>query len=127
MDVISSNNKSILLAIDQFKVARVIGQYIERRGFNTVAFADPLVALEHLRNYKRYSVIITDNKASFAKEFDFIKEAKKIHPIIKIVMICGAEVNIVENAKDSSDLKVDGFIEEPASIEKLKSVIDRHC
>ena len=105
---------------DDFDLARLVKQILQKDGFkNVFAFTDPLLALEHFRiNHKDYSLIISDIRMPVMNGFQFISEARKINPKVKILLMTAFEINDKEFAQALPKPKIDGLIRKPAIVQR---------
>ena len=56
-----STRPSVMVVDDEEELANLFRPFLERSGFNSVSFTDPLSALDHYsQNRNKYSVVITD-------------------------------------------------------------------
>jgi DNA-binding response OmpR family regulator len=81
--------RNILVLDDDFDLANLVKQILQKDNFkNVFAFTDPLLALEHFRiNHKDYSLIISDIRMPTMNGFEFVREARKINPKVKILLM----------------------------------------
>jgi len=110
---------------DDFDLATLVKQILQKDGFNNVfSFTDPLLALEHFRiNHKDYSLIISDIRMPVMNGFQFVSEARKINPKIKILLMTAFEINDKEFAQALPKPKIDGLIRKPATSKQILSIV----
>jgi CheY-like chemotaxis protein len=115
----------VLVLDDDFDLARLVKQILQKDVFkNVFAFTDPLLALEHFRiNHKDYSLIISDIRMPVMNGFQFISEARKINPKVKILLMTAFEINDKEFARVLPKPKIDGLIRKPASSKEILSIV----
>ena len=112
-------NKSILVVDDEFDIVNIIKLFLQKHGFTTYAFTDPLLALEHLKiNSKSYGLVLTDVRMPGMNGFELVKKVKSIHPAIKILLMSAFDINDSQYSKILSPLKIDGYIQKPISVKK---------
>ena len=59
--------------------------------------------------------------------FEFVKNVRDIDQKVKILLMSAFEINnFSEFSSDLPSPKIDGFIQKPISIRKLKSTIEQH-
>jgi CheY-like chemotaxis protein len=84
----------------------------------------PLLALEHFRiNQKDYSLIISDIRMPIMNGFEFVREARKINPKVKIVLMTAFEINDKEFARVLPKPKIDGLLRKPVSTKQILSTV----
>jgi CheY-like chemotaxis protein len=115
----------VLVLDDDFDISQLIKQILQKDNFkNVFAFTDPLLALEHFRkNQKEYSLIISDIRMPTMNGFEFVREAKKINPMVKIVLMTAFEIDNKEFARVLPNPKIDGLIRKPASAKQILNTI----
>ena len=103
---------------DDFDLATLVKETLRKHGFkNVFAFTDPLLALEHFKiNNKDYSLLISDIRMPTMNGFEFVREARKINPKVKILLMTAFEIDDKELSRVLPKPKIDGLIQKPASI-----------
>ena len=82
------------------------------------------MALEHFRiNHKDYSLIISDIRMPTMNGFEFVREARKINPKVKILLMTAFEIDDKEFARVLPKPKIDGLIRKPASSKQILNTI----
>jgi CheY-like chemotaxis protein len=117
--------RKVMVLDDDFDLATLVKQILQKDGFNNVfSFTDPLLALEHFRiNHKDYSLIISDIRMPVMNGFQFVSEARKINPKIKILLMTAFEINDKEFAQALPKPKIDGLIHKPATSKQILSIV----
>jgi DNA-binding response OmpR family regulator len=117
--------QKILVLDDDFDLSNLVKNILQRDGFkNAFAFTDPLLALEHFRiNQKDYSLIISDVRMPTMNGFEFVREARKINPKVKILLMTAFEIDDKEFARVLPKPKIDGLIRKPASSKQILSTV----
>jgi CheY-like chemotaxis protein len=115
----------ILVLDDDFDLATLVKQILQKDVFkNVFAFTDPLLALEHFRiNHKDYSLIVSDIRMPTMNGFEFVREARKINPKVKILLMTAFEIDDKEFARVLPKPKIDGLIRKPASSKQILNTI----
>lgn len=115
----------VLVLDDDFDISQLIKQILQKDNFkNVFAFTDPLLALEHFRkNQEEYSLIISDIRMPTMNGFQFVREAKKINPKVKIVLMTAFEIDNKEFARVLPKPKIDGLIRKPASAKQILNTV----
>ena len=120
-------NKSILVVDDEFDIVNIIKQILQKQGFTTYAFTDPLLALEHLKtNSKSYGLVLVDVRMPAMNGFELVKKIKSMHPTIKILLMSAFEFNDIELSRALTSIKIDGYIQKPVSTKELVNIIEKH-
>ena len=112
--------KSILIVDDEFDIVTLIKASLQKHGFNTLAFTDPLLALEHFRNNsKDFALVISDIRMPSMNGYELIRKIKAERPTIKTILISAFEINKEEFSKIMPTVKIDSFITKPVSLNQL--------
>ncbi len=120
-------NKSILVVDDEFDIVNIIKHILQKQGFTTYAFTDPLLALEHLKtNSKSYGLVLVDVRMPAMNGFELVKRIKSMHPTIKILLMSAFEFNDLELSKALSSIKIDGYVQKPVSTKELINIIEKN-
>jgi DNA-binding NtrC family response regulator len=120
-------NKSILVVDDEFDIVNIIKQVLQKQGFTTYAFTDPLLALEHLEaNSKSYGLVLADVRMPALNGIELVKKIKSMHPKIKILLMSAFDFNDLEMSKLLNSIKIDGYIQKPLSTKQLLNIIEKH-
>lgn len=120
-------NKSILVVDDEFDIVNLIKQALQKQGFTTYAFTDPLLALEHLKtNSESYGLVLADVRMPAMNGFELVKKIKSMHPTIKLLLMSAFEFNDRDLSKVLTSIKIDGYIQKPVSTKQLISIIEKH-
>jgi CheY-like chemotaxis protein len=115
----------VLVLDDDFDLATLVKKILQKDGFkNVFAFTDPLLALEHFKiNHNDYSLIISDIRMPVMNGFQFVREARKLNPKIKILLMTAFEIDDKEFARVLTKPKIDGLIRKPASSKQILSIV----
>ena len=120
-------NKSILVVDDEFDIVNLIRQALQKQGFTTYAFTDPLLALEHLKtNSESYGLVLADVRMPGMNGFELVKKIKSMHPTIKILLMSAFEFNDRDLSKVLASIKIDGYVQKPVSTKQLINIIEKH-
>jgi DNA-binding NtrC family response regulator len=112
--------KSILIVDDEFDIVSLIKASLQKHGFNTLAFTDPLLALEHFQNNsKDFALVISDIRMPSMNGYELIRKIKAERPTIKTILISAFEINKEEFSKIMPTVKIDSFITKPVSLKQL--------
>jgi two-component SAPR family response regulator len=122
-----SSEQCIMVLDDDFDLSQLVKRILQKHHFkNIFAFTDPLMALEHFRiNQKNYSLIISDIRMPTMNGIEFVREARKINPKVKIVLMTAFEINDKEFARVLPKPKIDGLICKPASSKQIVGTVSK--
>jgi DNA-binding NtrC family response regulator len=117
--------KSILIVDDEFDIVTLIEASLQKHGFDTLAFTDPLLAFEHFQNNsKDFALVISDIRMPSMNGYELIRKIKAERPAIKTILISAFEINKEEFSKIMPTVKIDSFITKPISLEQLVHSIE---
>ena len=120
-------NKSILVVDDEFDIVNLIKQALQKQGFTTYAFTDPLLALEHLKtNSESYGLVLADVRMPAMTGIELVKKIKSMRPTIKILLMSAFEFNDRDWSKVLASIKIDGYVQKPISTKQLINIIEKH-
>lgn len=112
--------KSILIVDDEFDIVTLIKASLQKHGFSTLAFTDPLLALEHFQNNSNdFALVISDIRMPSMNGYELIRKIKAERPTIKTILISAFEINKEEFSKIMPTVKIDSFITKPISLKQL--------
>ena len=118
-----NHNNSILLVDDENDILNLFCDCLQKFGYETIPFNNPVYALNYIYNSKlpNCSLIITDYKMPLMSGIDLIKKIREKDTTfkLKIILISAfIKSNIMGN--DISDsLRIDKIIEKPIHLENL--------
>ena len=117
----------ILLVDDEKDILDLFSDYLISHGFNTVAFQNPIEALEYFyQNISNCSLVITDYKMPQMSGIDLIKKIRQkddtaVFRIKTIVISAYMKDNIPFDKSYAAT--VDKILEKPVYLDKLKKEI----
>ena len=83
-----STRPSVMVVDDEEELANLFRTFLERSGFNSVSFTDPLSALDHYsQNRNKYSVVITDWKMPNLDGIQLAKKIREYNTTVKILLM----------------------------------------
>jgi two-component SAPR family response regulator len=117
--------RNILVLDNDFDLANLVKQILQKYNFkNVFTFTDPLLALEHFKiNQKGYSLLISDIRMLTMNGFEFVREARKINPKVKILLMTAFEIDEGEFAQVLLNPKIDGSIRIHASSKQILNTV----
>ena len=122
----SNNNKSILVVDDENDIINLIKQSLQINWLKVSAFTDPVMALEDFKvNGQTCSLILSDIRMPGMNGYEFVKKVKKINSKVKVILMTAFEINDKEFHNLLPDVKVDGFLQKPFSIQQLNNVVEK--
>ena len=123
-----STRPSVMVVDDEEELANLYRIFLERSGFNSVSFTDPLSALEHYRqNYDKYSLVITDWKMPNLDGIQLAKKIREYNDTVNILLITAFCTD--ESFKDEvyREAFISDVIEKPFKFKELGPRITELC
>jgi response regulator RpfG family c-di-GMP phosphodiesterase len=77
-------------------------------------------------NINGYQLVISDIRMPQMNGFEFIKKVKEMQPQIKVFLMTAFEINDVEFRRVLPSTRIDEFIQQPVSLQKLNSLVMNH-
>lgn len=120
---ITSNVGTVLLLDDNESITFVMKQLLDKSGFTTVVFNDPMEAVEYFKlNHDEIDIIITDYSIPGMEGTDIIRQFKDIKNV-PLIIFTGHSYIAFENEKELG--MVDGVLYKPTSpINVINKVIE---
>ena len=123
------NSNTLVLAVDdEYDIVNLIKQSLERGGQHRVClFIDALSALNHFKSDSKdyHNVVISDIRMPGMNGYEFVKHVKNIDAQVKVILMSAFEIQEKEFHNMLPDIKVDGFLQKPFSIEQLNGAIGK--
>jgi CheY-like chemotaxis protein len=118
---------SIMVVDDEYDIVNLIKQSLERNRFKVCSFTDTLLALDHFNSHSNdyHRVVISDIRMPGMNGYEFIRKVKESNPKVKVVLMSAFEINDKEFYNVLSDIKVDGFLQKPFSIQQLNNIVEK--
>jgi two-component system, cell cycle response regulator CpdR len=119
-----SSPYSVMVVDDEPDIANLYRDFLQKSGFGSTSFTDPLLALEHYnQNPSRYSVVITDLCMPSLDGIRLAKRIRKFDTKIKILLSTAFYFNDMIDTKEYREAKLSGLIQKPTKLSELKQRI----
>ena len=120
-----STRPSVMVVDDEKELANLFRIFLERSGFDSVSFTDPLSALDHFsQNHDKYSVVITDWKMPSLDGLQLAKKIREYNETVKILLITGYFVDKPFLIEVFEEADISDIIEKPFKLKELKPRIE---
>ena len=120
---------SVMVVDDEEELAHLFMELLKGSGYNTVAFTDPLLALEHFRsNPEQYSLILSDLKMPGMNGIELAKRIRDYNSRVKILLITA--FYDIENQNNDADLKeanISNVLKKPIKLTELRTQVNLLC
>jgi two-component system C4-dicarboxylate transport response regulator DctD len=125
--------KSILVIDDDADITRVIKRSLQQqqmqKGFDydVKVFNDSQNALEYFKtNPNNILAIITDIRIPGMSGLDLLSRVKKINPDVKVFLITGFDIDMIQPEVDSLDLDIIQVFQKPLFDEGMSKKVIEH-
>ena len=116
-----SSLHSVMVVDDEPDLANLYIEFLQRSGFNSTCFIDPLLALEHYnQNPSRYSIVITDLCMPSLDGIRFARKIREFDTKIKILLITAFYFNDMLDTEEYREAKLNGLIQKPTRLSELR-------
>jgi two-component system, cell cycle response regulator CpdR len=120
-----SEPTSIMVVEDEKELASLFKAFLERMGYDTVAFTDPIMALEFFKQgTKEFSLILTDLRMPEMSGLELAVEIRKFNEKIKIILITAFMVEDLMISETYKLAKINEIVQKPVKIAALREIID---
>ena len=120
---------SVMVVDDEEELAHLFMELLKGSGYNTVAFTDPLLALEHFRsNPEQYSLILSDLRMPGMNGIELAKRIRDYNSRVKILLITA--FYDTENQNNDADLKeanISTVLKKPIKLTELRTQVNLLC
>lgn len=120
---------SVMVVDDEEELAHLFMELLKGSGYNTVAFTDPLLALEHFRsNPEQYSLILSDLIMPGMNGIELAKRIRDYNSRVKILLITA--FYDIENQNNDADLKeanISNVLKKPIKLTELRTQVNLLC
>ena len=118
--------KRILIIDDEEDITLALSTALERNGFNTDSYTDPVLAYKNFRK-DQYDLVILDIKMPVVDGFLLYQKIRKTDNRIKICFLTATEYFYEQIRKEHGfeDFKQELFLRKPIEIEDLVHSIEK--
>ena len=118
----------VMVVDDEDELARLFRTFLERYGFNSVSFTDPLSSLDHYsQNHDWYSVVITDWKIPNLDGIQLAKKIREYNITVKILLITAFTTDELFKKEVFREAHISDVIEKPFKWKDLRPQINELC
>lgn len=119
-----SSHHLVMVVDDEPEIANLYREFLQRSGFSSTSFIDPLLALEHYnQNPNRYSLVITDLCMPSLDGIRLAKRIRKFDSKIKILLNTAFYFNEISDTEEYRQAKLTGIIQKPTKLSELRQRI----
>lgn len=123
-----STRPSVMVVDDEEELANLFRLFLERSGFNSVSFTDPLSAIDHFsQNHDKYSLVITDLKMPNLDGIQLAKKIREYSDTVKILLITAFCTDESLKEEVFREVRISDVIEKPFKFKELVPLITELC
>lgn len=120
-----SGSSSIMVVEDGKEPASLFKAFLEKMGYDTATFTDPIMALEFIRQgTKEFSLMLTDLRMPEMSGIELAAEIRKFNCRIKIILITAFMVEDLMLSDTYKLAKINEIVQKPVKIAALREIID---
>lgn len=117
-------SNSIMLVDDEVDLLALYQNFLKEAGFNAVSFADPIIALEHFKQYPhRYSVVITDLRMPNLDGLSLINHVRALNEKVKTLLVTAYFREDLITNSEYNKAQINGILQKPFDFSELKAKI----
>lgn len=110
----SSSCPSIMLVDDEGDILILYQNFLKKAGFNAVTFADPLLALEHFKQYPhKYSVVVTDLRMPNLDGLSLISHLRSLNEHVKTLLVTAYFREDLISNPEFNKARINGILQKP--------------
>jgi DNA-binding response OmpR family regulator len=119
---------TLMVVDDDEELARLFRELLKGSGFNSVSFADPLLALQQFRmNPQEYWLVIADLKMHNLNGIDLAKRMRNASSSVKILLITGFFDDEYLNSEDFKEAYISEVLHKPVKLKELLRCVHELC
>lgn len=119
---------TVMVVDDDEELARLFRTLLEKSGFNSVHFTDPVLALKHFENDpQRYWLVIADLKMPILNGIDLAKRIRNNSSSAKILLITGFFDDEYLNGDDFKTARISKVLHKPVKLKELLRYVHELC
>jgi response regulator RpfG family c-di-GMP phosphodiesterase len=117
-------NRLVVLVDDEKQVLPGLKRTLEQNGYQVNAFDNPHTALEFLTTIDSPELIISDIRMPGMNGFELVRQANKVHPEMKIMLMPTIEDDKTEFRKVFSSTRIDALVRKPIDLIKFVDMVN---
>lgn len=114
--------KSILIVDDNPNMSSLLSEMLEVFDYQSERTGNGQEALAALEGGK-FSMMITDMRMPNMSGLELMKEVKKRHPKLPVVLISG--YSVADTEAEAAGVKPDGFLPKPFMMSDIEALLDK--
>lgn len=111
---------AIMVVDDEEELAHLFKTFLERSGYESISFTDPLLALELFsKNHKKYHLVITDLRMPRLNGIELANKVREYSKTVKILLITAFVVDDLLQSDNFKQAQIVGTLQKPFSLKDL--------
>ncbi len=121
----SPKNNGILIVDDQRDIADLVKIFLQKEGYNALAFYDPFMALAHFRkNFNNFALVITDVRMPGMSGIELVAKIKEIEQDTIAILMSAFERESIENEIKRCNVEIAEIFQKPILLKKLQLCVN---
>lgn len=122
----SSTSLYFLVIDDEQELANLYKEFIKGIGYEAVSFTNPILALEHYKQYlDKYSLILTDLRMPGMSGIELANKIRELNSEIEIFLTTAFDIEDIKNHKNYQQAKINKVLQKPIKLSTLKKFIEQ--
>jgi CheY-like chemotaxis protein len=123
MTQLIARKKLAIVLHDEQESLQTFG-FLKKAKFDVHAFTDGASAYEHFKyDPNEFAVVISDIKMPGMSGFELVREAKKLNPDVKVILLTPFKINQDEFSTVLPSTHVDAFLQKPFAPAELSEIL----
>jgi DNA-binding response OmpR family regulator len=119
---------TVMVVDDDEELACLFGEFLKDSGFNSMSFADPLLALDQFsRNPQEYWLVIADLKMPNLNGINLAKRMRNNSSSVKILLITGFFDDEYIKSDDFREARISEVLHKPVKLKELLKCVNDLC
>jgi len=114
-------SRKILIIDDEPSLLKSLIKTLEKKGYDVIAFEDPLLAIEHLKEEK-IDLIISDLKIPKMDGIQLLHHVKTSYPNTPVILITAFAT--IDTAVMAVRWGAFGYLQKPFDIHKVREIVE---
>ena len=119
-----SGFSSVMVVEDEKELAALFKVFLEKMGYDTVTFTDPMALEFFKQGTKKFSLILTDLRMPEMSGIELAAEIRKFNDKIKIILITAFMVEDLMISETYKFAKINEIVQKPVKMASLREIID---
>ena len=117
----------ILIVDDYDDIVNLIKIVLQKDGFSTHEFTDPILALDYFKtDPKKFALAITDFRMPGMNGIELLVKIKKVCPNIKTFVVTAVDMDDIKPEIKKHALEIEEIFQKPLSLQNLTKSVNKY-